>query len=256
MSQLSVLEKITAESRARAAALQPLPQMPEKSTVDFVAALRRHSALPQLIAELKRKSPSQGVLKAELPVAEAIRFYEPYAAALSVLTEPAHFMGSITDLKEARALTMVPLLRKDFIVDKKQIDEARAAGASSFLLIVASLTDVELSEFISHGRALGMEPLVEALTEDELFRALDLDVKILGVNNRNLHTLEIDMARVPTLFAKIKPARRDELILVAESGYSRRDELLALPSYVDAVLMGTGFMQESDPAAKLRQVFG
>ncbi len=249
-----VLEKIVAESRRRAAALGVID--PGAATrVDFAAAIRRKGEMPQLIAELKRRSPSQGSLKEGLPAAEAVRLYAPYAAALSILTEPEHFKGSIEDLKEARQLTALPLLRKDFIVDKKQIDEARAAGADSFLLIVASLTDAELTGFIAHGRRLGMEALVEVLTEDELRRALALDIRILGINNRNLHTLEIDMGRCLRLAGQIPPARRDALVLVAESGYASRQQLLALPEYFDAVLMGTGFMQEKDPAQKLKEVF-
>jgi indole-3-glycerol phosphate synthase len=164
---MSVLEKIVAESRKRAALLpETIPGM-SINQVDFTQALRRRGKLPQLIAELKRKSPSKGTLKEGLSVAEAVRLYEPYAAALSILTEPEHFMGSLADLAEARTLTPLPLLRKDFIVDRRQIDEARQAGASSFLLIVASLTDAELAAFVSHGRALGMEPLVEVLTEEK-----------------------------------------------------------------------------------------
>lgn len=253
---MSILERIVSESRRRAAALPGNWAGLKKNDIDFVAALRRRGKIPQLIAELKRKSPSKGILKAGLPVAEAVRLYEPYAAALSILTEPYHFLGSIDDLKEARSLTPLPLLRKDFIIDTRQIDEACAAGATSFLLIVASLTDAELRDFLRHGRHLGMEPLVEVLTETELERALAHDIKILGINNRNLHTLEIDMNRAVVMAEKIPAARRDELVLVAESGYETRAQLLALPEYFDAVLMGTGFMQEKDPAAKLREIFG
>lgn len=253
---MSVLEKINAESRQRAEKIVLPGGIPPKNQIDFAAALRRRGNLPQLIAELKRRSPSKGTLKDNLPTAIAVRIYEPYAAALSILTEPTHFHGSLDDLREASRLTRLPLLRKDFIVDTRQIDEARHAGASSFLLIVASLTDSELAHFIAHGRTLGMEPLVEVLTEEELFRALALDIRILGINNRNLHTLEIDMNRCHSLAAKIPPARREELVLVAESGYETKEQLLALPHYFDAVLMGTSFMQANDPAAKVKEVFG
>ncbi len=252
----SVLERITAESRRRAAQLAVGAAPPAANQLDFAQALRRRGPLPQLIAELKRKSPSKGTLKEGLPVADAVRMYEPYAAALSILTEPEHFSGSIEDLREARTLTGLPLLRKDFIVDPKQVDEARAAGATSYLLIVASLSDGELKTLIARGRELGMEPLVEVLTESELDRALALDVRILGINNRNLHTLEIDMNRCENLAKRIPQAERDRLVIVAESGYETRKQLLALPHYFDAVLMGTGFMRETDPAAKLREVFG
>lgn len=254
--RLSVLDRITAESRLRAAKLSPISPAPLPNRLDFAAALRRQGAMPRLIAELKRKSPSKGSLKEGLAVADAVKMYEPYAAALSILTEPDHFSGSITDLIEARRLTALPLLRKDFIVDRLQIEEARAAGATSFLLIVASLSDDELAALIAHGRSLGMEPLVEVLTEAELERALKLDIRILGINNRNLHTLEIDMGRCERLALLIPEERRNNLVLVAESGYETREQLLALPHYFDAVLMGTGFMRETDPAAKLREVFG
>lgn len=253
---MSVLEKIVAQSRRRAALLSNTLAVPQKCTTDFAAVLRRRDKFPRLIAELKRKSPSKGELKAGIAVEEAIKFYEPYAAALSILTEPEHFMGSIDDLQAARALTALPLLRKDFIVDAKQIDEARAAGADSFLLIAASLSDAELQTLIAHGRALGMEPLVEVLTEAELHRCLAFDIRILGINNRNLHTLEIDMRRSLSLAQLIPPQRRNELVLVAESGYETREQILALPEYFDAVLIGTGFMQSHDPAAKLREIFG
>lgn len=252
----SVLEQINTESRRRAAEIRLPDQAPARSTIDFAAALKRRGAMPQLIAELKRRSPSKGSLKEGLPAAEAVRIYAPYAAALSILTEPNHFHGSLTDLAEARSLTALPLLRKDFIVDVKQIDEARHAGASSFLLIVASLTDIELKQFIRRGRELGMEPLIEVLTAEDLVRALALDIRILGINNRNLHTLQIDMNRCVALAEKIPAARREELVLVAESGYDNREQLLALPHYFDAVLMGTGFMQAADPAAKIKEVFG
>lgn len=253
---MSILAKINAESKKRAEKIVLPAEAPPKNQVDFAVALRRRGKLPQLIAELKRRSPSKGTLKENLPTAEAVRIYEPYAAALSILTEPQHFHGSLDDLREASTLTRLPLLRKDFIVDEKQIDEARLAGANSFLLIVASLTDSELKRFIERGRSLGMEPLVEVLTEEELVRALSCDIRMLGINNRNLHTLEIDMNRCPNLAAKIPPERRDELVLVAESGYETKEQLLALPHYFDAVLMGTGFMQADDPASKLREIFG
>jgi indole-3-glycerol phosphate synthase len=253
---MSVLEKIVAQSRERAKLLPLLDRPLGKNQLDFVAALRRRGEIPQLIAELKRKSPSKGSLKEGLPVEAAVALYAPYAAALSILTEPAHFSGSINDLKRARELTQLPLLRKDFIVDARQVDEARAAGATSYLLIAASLSDSELHVLIERGRALGMEPLVEVLTEEELLRVLTMDIRILGINNRNLHTLEIDMERGVRIAKMIPETRRRELVLVAESGYESRDQLLALPEYFDAVLMGTGFMQEANPAAKLREIFG
>ncbi len=253
---MSVLEEINAASRRRAEKIRLPAKEPQRSSLNFAEALRRKTALPQLIAELKRRSPSAGVLKDECSVAETIRIYEPYAAAISILTEPENFHGSIEDLSEARKLTRIPLLRKDFILTESQILEARHAGADSFLLIVASLQDDELKEFTERGRALGMEPLVEALTEEDLDRALSLGAKIVGINNRNLHTLEIDLTRAESLAKKIPQTLRNKLVLVAESGYSNRDELLALPHYFDAVLMGSTLMQASNGAQKIHEIFG
>ncbi|MBV6494043.1 MAG: Indole-3-glycerol phosphate synthase [Turneriella sp.] len=251
----SILEKIVAESHKRAALVKIDTTTVQKNNIDFLKALRRKSKMPQLIAELKRRSPSEGDLKEELTVEDAISMYSPYAAALSILTEPNYFNGSLEDLQKARALTTLPILRKDFIVTTQQIDEARFYGANSFLLIAASLSNLELTQFIERGRHWNMEPLVEVLTEDELDRVLSLDIKILGINNRNLHTLGMDMERAVRLAKKIPEKRRSELVLVAESGYQSRDELLSLPPYFDAVLMGSSFMREKNPAEKLREIF-
>lgn len=253
---MSVLEKINASSRERAHKIKLPQREPAPTAQSFLEALRRKTALPQLIAELKRRSPSHGILKEKCTVEDTVRIYEPYAAALSILTEPEHFHGSITDLVDARALTELPLLCKDFILTEAQIIEARHAGADSFLLIVASLAQDELEAFIERGRSLGMEPLVEALTEEDLDRALSLGAKIVGINNRNLHTLEIDLTRAESLAKKIPARVREKLVLVAESGYSNRDELLRLPHYFDAVLMGSTLMQASNGAQKIHEIFG
>jgi len=256
---MSVLDSIIQASYKRAETLSTdllTEAALKKNTLDFAQALKRKQGKIQLIAELKRRSPSLGVLNAAISVPEAIRLYEPFAAALSILTEPEHFNGSIDDLREARRLTNLPLLRKDFIVDKKQIAEARLVGANSFLLIVAALSNAQLVDLLQYGRSLEMEPLIEVHNAEELNRALQHNIRILGVNNRNLHTLAIDLQTTPTLIAQIPIERQKELVLVAESGYSTREQLNAIPNSIDAVLIGTGFMGSEDPAKKLSALFG
>lgn len=228
----------------------------EKSPYAMEQVLKKKENRLSLIAELKRRSPSRGDLKPEAKVSETVKIYEKYAQAISVLTEPQFFSGSLEDLKEMRKLTELPLLRKDFIVDPVQVLESRYYGANSYLLIVAALSLSQLKELIQAGREWGMEPLVEVQNEDELEKALLLDIKILGVNNRNLHDLSLDLSRVPTLFKKIPKEKKENLVLVAESGYSSREDLAKLPEETDAVLMGTSLMEAKNPQQLLQEMFG
>ena len=219
---------------------------------DFAAALSRDAI--NVIAELKKASPSRGVIRSEFdPVSLAKGFETAGAAALSVLTEEQFFQGDLKHLKVARAAVAIPVLRKDFIVDPWQVWEARATNADSFLLIVAALDDVRLAELLALGRELGMEPLVEVHTREELARALAVGARILGVNNRDLRTLEV---RVETSYELIE-AVPDECIAVAESGLRTHDDLKRLRSAgFDAFLIGEHLMRQPDPAAALRSLLG
>jgi indole-3-glycerol phosphate synthase len=219
---------------------------------DFAAALTRDAI--NVIAELKKASPSRGLLRAEFdPVALAKGFETAGASALSVLTEEEFFQGDLKHLKVARAAVGVPVLRKDFIVDPWQVWEARATNADSFLLIVAALDDVRLAELLALGRELGMEPLVEVHTREELARALAAGARILGVNNRDLRTLAI---RVETSYDLIE-AVPDECIAVAESGLRTHEDLKRLRAAgFDAFLIGEHLMLQPDPAAALRSLLG
>ena len=209
-----------------------------------------------LIAELKRKSPSKGILNTEISIENIISIYDEYASAMSILTEPTYFGGKLADLQEAKKLTQKPLLRKDFIIDSVQIKEARYYGASAFLLIVASLSKSQLQEYIGLGKELGMDALVEIQNENELEIALDIpEIEILGINNRNLHTLAIDMNTVSRIYRYIPLAKRTEWTLVAESGYSSKEDLLKLPEHIKAILMGTGFMTSNNPKKILEEMF-
>lgn len=219
---------------------------------DFPGALSRDRI--NVISELKKASPSAGLLRESFDPASLARGFEQAgAAALSVLTEEEHFQGALAHLRDARAAVSLPVLRKDFIVDSWQVWEARAANADSFLLIVAALTPDALAALLALGRELGMEPLVEVHTAAELDRALEAGARIIGVNNRDLHTLAV---RVETSFELIESIP-DDRIAVAESGLRTADDLTRLRAAgFDAFLIGETLMRESDPAAGLRRLLG
>jgi indole-3-glycerol phosphate synthase len=207
-----------------------------------------------VIAELKPASPSRGVIREPFdPIALATSLEAAGAAALSVLTEGEFFRGSLKNLRDARKSVQLPVLRKDFIFDPWQVWETRANDADSFLLIVAALRDPQLAELIALGRELGMEPLVEVHTREELSRAIAAGSKIIGVNNRNLKTLEV---RVETSFELIEQIP-DDCIAVSESGIRATDELANLRSAgFDAFLIGTYLMLSADPAVALTGLLG
>jgi indole-3-glycerol phosphate synthase len=217
---------------------------------DFAGALERDAI--NVIAELKKASPSAGVLRASFdPAALARDLEQAGAAALSVLTEEEFFQGSLAYLRDAREASSVPVLRKDFIVEPWQVWEARAANADSFLLIVAALAPEMLAELLTLGRELGMEPLVEVHTAAELSTALGAGARMVGVNNRDLHTLAVRVETSLELIAAIP----DECIAVSESGLRSAEDLARLRSAgFDAFLIGEHLMRENDPAAGLRRL--
>jgi indole-3-glycerol phosphate synthase len=218
----------------------------------FSTALTREAV--NIIAELKPASPSRGVIRDPFDAVALARSLEAAGAvALSVLTEPEFFNGSLKNMRDARKEIALPVLRKDFIFDPWQVWEARANDADSFLLIVAALDDVLLRELIDLGREIGMEALVEVHTGAELDRALGAGVRILGVNNRDLKTLDV---RVETSFELIDRIP-DECIAVSESGLRTHDDLLRLrEAGFDAFLVGEQLMLASDPAAALADLLG
>ena len=219
---------------------------------DFPGALTRPGI--NVMTELKPASPSRGVLREPFdPVALARSLEAAGAAALSVLTEPQFFRSSLKNLRDARNTVKLPVLRKDFIFDPWQIWEARANDADSFLLIVLTLSDARLKELLALGRELGMEPLVEVHTREELDRALAADARIIGVNNRNLKTLEI---RMETSFELVDHIP-ESCIAISESGIRTHSELLKLQAAgFDAFLIGTRLMVSSDPATILAELLG
>ena len=220
----------------------PLPPRP------FVEAVRRPGL--SVIAEHKRRSPSAGPIRDGLSVKDVVLAYERGgAAALSILTDGPHFGGSLDDLREARAATELPILRKDFIVDHYQLHEALAAGADAVLLIVAALEDEELAALHALASELGLAVLVEVHDDDELARANELGARLIGINNRDLRTMQVDTGRTFQLLERVPPG----VTVVAESGLRDRAQLTELAAAgVDAVLMGEALMRAEDIEAACR----
>ena len=218
---------------------------------DFAGALSRTGGI-NIISELKKASPSRGVIRQEYaPAALAASLEEAGAAALSVLTEEDFFSGSLADLKEASRVTKIPILRKDFIVDPWQVWETRAAGADSFLLIAAILGDSSLRELLDLGRSLKMEALVEVHSGEELKRALATGARIVGVNNRDLRDFQVHVETSLELAEAIP----DDRIAVSESGLRSHNDLVRLQlAGFDAFLIGEQVMQSADPGAALREL--
>lgn len=226
----------------RAAAQDAPPPTP------FAAALRQ--AHVAVIAEVKRASPSKGAIAPGLNAGDqALAYVRGGAAAISVLTEPSRFGGSLADLADVTPRVSVPVIRKDFLVHPVQLWEARVAGASAALLIVRALSPSELAALMDAMDETGMQALVEVRDEDELGRALGVNARVIGVNNRNLETLVIDVATAPALIPSIPSDR----IAVAESGMKSADDMrAAAASGADAVLVGSAVSADVDPAAGVR----
>jgi indole-3-glycerol phosphate synthase len=205
-----------------------------------------------LIAEFKRRSPSSGEIRAGAALAETVAAYERGgAAAVSILTEERQFGGSLEDLQDARESCDLPILRKDFTVDPYQLYEAAASGADAVLLVVASVSDDQLWTLYEEARALDLDCLVEVHDEEDLERALVLDADVIGINNRNLHDLTLDISTTHELMKDV-PAGKT---VVAESGYESREQLEELERIgVDAVLIGEMLMRADDPEEIVREL--
>lgn len=218
----------------------------------FSEALSRHGL--SVIAEHKRRSPSVGAIRADLSVPEVVTAYERGgAAAVSVLTERHHFGGSLDDLRAARAATGLPILRKDFVVDRYQLYESAAAGADAILLIVAALDAGALAALHDEALGLDLDVVVEVHDEEELEAALLVGAEVIGINNRNLADFTVDVGRTHELLADV-PAGKT---VVSESGFSTRAELDELESVgVDAVLIGETLMRSPDLELACRELAG
>ncbi len=258
-----ILEKIVAVKREEIAAglkKKSLAAMREDAesrfmTRDFEGAMRSAIAAGRaaVIAEVKKASPSKGVLRADFIPADIAQSYAEHGAAcLSVLTDQQFFQGCNDYLKQARASCDLPVLRKDFMVDPYQVFEARAIGADCILLIAACLSDAQMNELEAVARYLGMAVLVEVHDAIELQRALKLKTALLGINNRNLRTFEVTLDTTLGMMADV-PANK---LLITESGILQRSDVQTMRSAgVHAFLVGEAFMRAADPGAALAELF-
>ncbi|KAI8058160.1 indole-3-glycerol phosphate synthase-domain-containing protein [Syncephalis plumigaleata] len=267
----TILERIQAQRKLDVAAAKAQPGQSEEQLRALVEANANEPAIdlyrrlqasaapgqPAVMAEIKRASPSKGIIDISINAGlQARKYAEAGAAVISVLTEPTWFRGNLEDLRQARsAVSHLPyrpaILRKDFIVDAYQIYEARLAGADTVLLIVAILTDVELAELMQVSRSIGMEPLVEVNNQEEMQRALKAGARVIGVNNRNLHTFDVD----PTTTTQLAHQVPSDVILAALSGIMKRADVEPyLVAGASAILVGEALMRSSDPAACIREL--
>jgi len=258
---VSVLDRIVEATRQ---AVERRRREVPLASLELAAAERAEDGRPfsealtvpgiSVIAEYKRRSPSAGVLREGASVAEVVRAYERGgAAALSILTEHHHFGGSLEDLREARAACALPILRKDFVLDPYQLYESAATGADAVLLIVAALDARDLARLHAEARGLDLDVVVEVHDRDELHAALEVDVDVIGINNRDLTDFSIDLDRTFELLADV-PAGK---IVISESGLSGREQLDELERVgVDAVLVGESLMRADDVEAACRTLTG
>jgi indole-3-glycerol phosphate synthase len=256
-----ILDDILAQTRQAVAAARgrlPLAKLEQQLATapalrDFCAALGGRPGLA-CIAEFKRRSPSRGWIKQDADSVVVARAYQAAGAvAISVLTDGPFFGGSLDDLRRTRAAVDIPVLRKDFIIDPYQVAEARVAGADAVLLIVAALRQEDLVGLLAEVRRLGMEALVETHDRAEVERALAADARMIGVNHRDLRTLQMDM----TLATSMRPLIPSHCLLVAESGIRSADDVRRMQAAgVDAVLVGESLMCEPDPGSALRKLLG
>lgn len=248
-------EEIEQRSRVRPLAELRARALQQPPTRGFIEAIRRKHAAGEaaVIAEVKKASPSKGLIRKDFNPAQIAASYEAGGAAcLSVLTDVDFFQGSNLYLGEARAACSLPVLRKDFTIDPYQVYEARVIGADCILLIVAALEDGPMVEMANLAMELGMDVLVEVHDIDELERALQTDCELIGVNNRNLRSFEVSLDTTLAL----KDAVPRDRTLVTESGIATRADVARMrEAGVETFLIGESFMREADPGAALRRLF-
>ena len=250
----SIIEGVREDLASRRTSLAALSEAIEQAP----AVIDAHRALApgsmKVIAEVKRSSPSKGALaQIDDPAGLAEKYQEAGASVVSVLTERRRFGGSLEDLDAVRRRISIPVLRKDFMVDEYQFLEARAHGADVVLLIVAALSKSQLKDFYDLATELGMASLIEVHTAQELESAMEIQPRIIGVNSRNLKTLEVDTKAFSQLIPEIPP----ELIKVAESGISSRAEVeLAEAAGANAILVGEALVKSGDPISAMRELLG
>ncbi|ASQ45510.1 indole-3-glycerol phosphate synthase TrpC [Legionella clemsonensis] len=252
---MSILNKISEHKKlevAKAKQLMPLGILTSQeiaSIRDFIAPLKNHK--PAIIAEIKKASPSKGLIRADFDVAEITKIYEDNGAScLSVLTDIDFFQGDPSYIAVAKKNSHLPVLRKDFIIDPYQIYESRFLGADCILLIVAMLDDYQLKDYCQLAQELGMAVLVESHTHEELQRALELPTPLIGVNNRSLHSFTTDI-RTSIELIRYLPANK---IMITESGINTHEDIqLMLDHHIHCFLIGESLMRAPDIGSKLRE---
>ncbi len=258
LNKILVRKQQEVETRQGQVSLADLQRQADQASIPrgFVAALQSRVDRGQaaVIAEIKKASPSKGIIRENFDVVEIAKSYQVGGACcLSVLTDQDFFQGHEDYLVAARAACELPIIRKDFIVDPYQVVEARAIGADCILLIVAALEDEALAELHSQARSLGMDVLVEVHDRDELERALRLDLELVGINNRDLRTFDTSLDTTIQLLGLI-PAG---CLVVTESGIHTRDDVARMRQHgVHAFLVGEAFMRKPDPGQGLQELFG
>lgn len=260
---MTILDEILTHKRAevaRAKILRPAATLAREAAADArpirsLAAALRQCRGTAVIAEVKRRSPSRGLIRPDFdPVAIARAYAGAGAAAISVLTDERFFGGELGFLEAIREAVDLPLLRKDFVIDRHQIDEARVAGADAVLLIVAALTPERLAELHRHARGLGLDVLVEVHDEAEWDVAREIGADLVGVNNRDLRTFEVDLSTTERIAARVAG---DDVLLVAESGIATCEDIERLQRVgARGFLVGESLMREPDPGKALEALIG
>ncbi|MCK9580625.1 MAG: indole-3-glycerol phosphate synthase TrpC [Methanoregula sp.] len=246
-----ILDKILKRTEKRVAQLpSTFPESPTRDRISLATAIRNRNDKNAIIAEIKCASPSRGVIRRNVDMAMmAGVLREGGCIALSVLTEPYFFGGTGKDIERVKTAVHLPVLRKDFIIDKRQIAESRALGADAVLLI-AGVLNRNLPDYVDEAIGFGLEPLVEVRTQEEAEMALASKTTLIGINNRNLATLTIDRSTTRIISEQI---RRDGRLIVSESGMRSADDVREMKQYCDAFLIGSSIMSHDHPGKKLEE---
>jgi indole-3-glycerol phosphate synthase len=246
-----ILDEILRQTEKRVAQLPvSFPETPHRDRVSLTEAIRNRNGKNAIIAEIKCTSPSRGVIRRNVDMAMMAGVLEQGGCtALSILTEPYFFGGTVQDIGRVKTAVSLPVLRKDFIIDERQIAESRTLGADAVLLIAAVLKR-KLPYFVDHAIGYGLEPLVEVHTADEVEEALATKATLIGINNRNLVTLGIDRSTTRILSDRIRGKDR---LIISESGMRSADDIREMKQYCDAFLIGSSIMSHDHPGKKLEE---
>lgn len=248
---MDFLETILFEKRKEVAQMPLETVQPLRETMSFYDRVKANPIKMQIIGEVKRASPSKGAINLDVDVIQQAKSYEAAGVqAISVLTDPVFFNGTIEDLRQVTEQVSVPVLCKDFIIDEKQLIRARNAGATIVLLIVSALSLEKLIDLYKKAEALGLEILVEVHDAEELMIAEELSAKLIGVNNRNLKTFEVTIAVSQALGEK----QTTEAVYISESGFSTAEQVAQVTENYQAVLVGEGLMREKTPQEKVKEL--